>query len=127
MNRKRTSYNRLVVGERIRNKRLQIGMSQDELAEKIDRATKYCSDIERGICGMSVETMLAISQHLDMSLDYMMFGNASPEELERQQQDVLAITHILTSCSEVQRDYALRLLKLFIASMNVPASEREPT
>lgn len=70
-------------------------MSQDELAEKIDRTTKYCSDIERGICGMSVETMLAISQHLDMSLDYMMFGNASPEELERQQQDVLAITHIL--------------------------------
>ena len=93
-------------------------MSQDELAEKIDRATKYCSDIERGICGMSVETMLALSSHLDMSLDYMMFGEESEEEKERQKNDELTILHIISTCSETQRAYALRLLKLFIASMN---------
>lgn len=125
MNRKRNTYNRLIVGERIRDKRLQIGMSQDELAEKIDRAPKYCSDIERGICGMSVETMLALSNHLDMSLDYMMFGEASEEELERQKQDELALLHILTKCTEPQRKYAIRLLKLFIASMNLPKSADE--
>lgn len=118
MNRKRNTYDRLAVGERIRCKRVQIGMSQDELAEKIDRATKYCSDIERGICGMSVETMLALSSHLDMSLDYMMFGEESEEEKERQKNDELTILHIISTCSETQRAYALRLLKLFIASMN---------
>ncbi len=118
MNRKRDTYDRLAVGDRIRDKRIQLGLSQDELAEKIDRATKYCSDIERGTCGMSVETMLALSECLDMKLDYMMFGEASEEEMARQERDELAILHILSRCTERQREYAIRLLKLYIASMN---------
>ena len=88
MNRKREAYDRLAVGDRIRKKRVQLGFSQDEVAERIDRAPKYCSDIERGTCGMSTETMLAISECLDMS-------------------------------SKQQRDYAIRLLKLYIASMQI--------
>lgn len=118
MNRKRDTYDRLAVGERIRCKRILIGLSQEELAEKIDRAPKYCSDIERGICGMSVETMLAMADSLDMSLDYMMFGESSPEELTRQKCDEAALIHILSGCNERQRKYALRLLKLFIASLD---------
>ena len=71
MNRKRETYDRITVGERIRRRRIQIGLSQDELGERIDRAAKYCSDIERGICGMSVQTMLSLADNLDMSLDYI--------------------------------------------------------
>ena len=94
------------------------GMSQDELAEQIDRAPKYISDIERGICGMSIETMLAFSRSLDMPLDYMMFGTASAEELSTQANEEASVLHIISNCSPTQREYALRLLKLFIASMN---------
>lgn len=117
MNRKRDTYDRIAVGERIREQRIRIGLSQDELAERIDRATKYCSDIERGICGMSVETMLAIADNLDMTLDYMMFGEASQEELARQKHDENVLIHLLSKCTDRQRDYAIRLLKLYIASM----------
>ena len=113
MNRKREAYDRLAVGDRIRKKRVQLGFSQDEVAEK------YCSDIERGTCGMSTETMLAISECLDMSLDYMMFGEQTDEETKRQENDELAVIHILSRCSKQQRDYAIRLLKLYIASMQI--------
>lgn len=119
MNRKKESYDRIAVGERIRQKRSLIGLSQDELAEKIDRAPKYISDIERGICGMSIETMLSFSACLDMSLDYMMFGTASQAELLAQTNEQQSLLHIISGCSPAQRDYAMRLLKLFIASMNV--------
>ncbi len=119
MNRKREAYDRLAVGDRIRKKRVQLGFSQDEVAERIDRAPKYCSDIERGTCGMSTETMLAISECLDMSLDYMMFGEQTDEEARRQENDELAVIHILSGCSKQQRDYAIRLLKLYIASMQI--------
>ena len=47
MNKKREPYDKIAVGERIRHKRMQLGLSQDELAVRINRATKYCSDIER--------------------------------------------------------------------------------
>ena len=44
------------------------------MAEKIDRAAKYYADIERGSCGMSAETLMALSEALDMSLDYIIYG-----------------------------------------------------
>ena len=95
MNKKREPYDKIAVGERIRRKRIQLGLSQDELAVRINRATKYCSDIERGMCGMSIETMLAIAKALDMNLDYMMFGEISETEREWQQKDALTLIHII--------------------------------
>ena len=100
MNKKREPYDRIAVGERIRHKRIQLGLSQDELAVRINRATKYCSDIERGMCGMSVETMLAIAKSLDMNLDYMMFGEISETEREWQQKDAMTLIHIIEKASQ---------------------------
>ena len=117
MNKKRDTYDRITVGKRIHQKRIQLGLSQDELAVRINRATKYCSDIERGMCGMSIETMLSISTALDMSLDYMMFGEVSEIEKEWQQKDALTLIHIIEKAPATQRNYAIRLLKLFIAAI----------
>lgn len=75
MNRKRISYDRVSVGERIKKERLKLGMSQEQLGERIDRATKYCSDIECGKCGMSIENLIAIANALGVSVDYILFGN----------------------------------------------------
>ena len=125
MNKKREPYDRIAVGERIRHKRIQLGLSQDELAVRINRATKYCSDIERGKCGMSVETMLAIAKSLDMNLDYMMFGEISETEREWQQKDAMTLIHIIEKAPASQRNYAIRLLKLFIAATG-PSSSRLP-
>lgn len=118
MNRRKESYNRIAVGERIRKKRALIGLSQDELAERIDRAPKYISDIERGICGMSIETMLAFSQQLDLPLDYLMFGELTEKDEDIQTNEESAIIHLISQCSPLQKEYAIRLLKLFISSMN---------
>lgn len=46
------TYDRLAAGDRIRQKRNLLGFTQDEMAEKIDRAAKYYADIERGSCGI---------------------------------------------------------------------------
>lgn len=70
-------YDTRSTGERIRSKRILLGLTQEELAEQIHRAPKYYSDIERGSCGMSMETMISIAKILDMSLDYMVFLPAS--------------------------------------------------
>lgn len=104
MNKKREPYDRIAVGERIRHKRIQLGLSQDELAVRINRATKYCSDIERGMCGMSVETMLAIAKSLDMNLDYMMFGEISETEREWQQKDAMTLIHIIEKGARLPKE-----------------------
>lgn len=124
MNRKRECYDRTSVGERIKQKRLVLGMSQDELAEKIDRATKYCSDIERGMCGMSAETMIAFAKALDMSLDFMIFGESTESEEARQEQSELALVHAISKCPERQRTNALRMLQLFLSAIEQAKTEK---
>lgn len=113
----KNTYNRLAAGDRLRTKRQALGMSQDEVAEKIERASKYYADIERGNCGMSIETLMALSDTLHMSLDYIIYGKTSSEtELESHTIEVAAINDILNHTSERMRGYALRLMKLFIAA-----------
>lgn len=125
MNRKKETYDRYAVGERIQKQRQSLGISQEALAEKMDRATKYCSDIERGICGMSVETMLAFAKYLNMSLDYMMYGNkpefdkteneiVTQEEIETLPIERLELNRLLDSCDQRQMMYALRLMEVFV-------------
>lgn len=129
MNRKKETYDRYAVGERIQKQRQMLGISQEGLAEKIDRATKYCSDIERGICGMSVETMLAFAEHLNMSLDYMMYGD-KPEceehieftdtdtetdtEAAQRMECGKEINRLLDSCSNHQLTYVQKMMEVFV-------------
>ena len=108
-------YDRIAAGDRIRQRRLLLGMTQEELAEKIGRAYKYCQDIERGTCGMSIDTMLSIASCLNISLDYLIYGNNEDTseftDLDVEQQ---AVIDILGNCSIKKKRYALDLLKLFM-------------
>ena len=86
------------------------------MAEKIDRAAKYYADIERGSCGMSVKTLMALSETLDISLDYIIYGKNTEENgYPEQTAEVSAILTMLNNSEQRERVYALRLLKLFLA------------
>ena len=114
------TYDRLAVGDRLRLKRTLLGLTQDQMAEKIDRATKYYADIERGSCGMSIETLLALSSTLDMSLDYIIMGPADTEtETQKHTDETSAIIGLIETYPQQKRQYALDLLKLFIAACDV--------
>lgn len=109
------TYDRILTGDRIRSRRILLGMTQEELAEKIERVPKYCADIERGSCGMSLNTMISLASVLGMSLDYLILGK-DISQIEEHQDETQAILAILNDCSEKDRRYALQLLKLFLSA-----------
>jgi Predicted transcriptional regulators len=110
------TYDRLAVGDRLRKKRTLLDMTQDEMAEKINRAPKYYADIERGNCGMSIETLLALSDTLNMSLDYILFGDIEKERETIHTEETAAVMNLLDHCDEKDRNYAMRMLKLFLVA-----------
>lgn len=111
------TYNRLAAGERLRLKRTLLGMTQEEMAERIDRVPKYYADIERGSCGMSVETLMALSHTLNMPMDYIILGREYGENPERKHEDeIIAVLDILDKCPEKQRASILKIIKIFISS-----------
>ena len=105
----------MIFADKVVQLRKKSGWSQEELAEKIGRAYKYCQDIERGTCGMSIDTMLSIAACLNISLDYLIYGNNEDStefaDLDTEQQ---AVIEILGNCSHKKKRYALDLLKLFM-------------
>lgn len=110
-------YNRLEAGDRIRQKRNLLGLTQEEASAKIGLSPKYFADIERGSCGMSVESLISIGAILDMPLDYIIFGITHNEnDVKKQSNEVEAILSMLENVSKNKRKYVMRLLQLQIAS-----------
>lgn len=72
-------YDRYKAGERLRNKRKNIGWSQERAAEMMNLSAKYYADIERGTCGMSIETLATLCNVYQMSADMILFGEESSE------------------------------------------------
>ena len=59
---------------------------------------------------------MALSEALDMSLDYIIYGKVNNDYgYPGQTAEVSAILTMLNNSEQRERDYALRLLKLFLA------------
>ena len=72
--------NKELLGARIKELRKRKGLTQEQLAEKVDLATRYVSLIEVGRSSPSLETMENISNALEVDLrDLFDFLHLDPE------------------------------------------------
>lgn len=103
-------YNRKEAAARLRKRRKELKLSTSEVARYIDKTPHYYRDIERGVCGMSMETLIGLSSCLDLSLDYISFGECE-EETESGPQIAY---RLLSQCSDRTQQDAVMLLKAFL-------------
>lgn len=62
--------NSVLIGERIKKQRLLNGYSREKLAEMADITPRFCYDLELGLKNMSVNTLLKISEALNVPVGY---------------------------------------------------------
>jgi transcriptional regulator with XRE-family HTH domain len=65
------------VGERIRERRLELDWTQEKLAMEANLSAGFLSDVETGKRNIGAENLLEISHALGVSLDLLMKGDAS--------------------------------------------------
>ena len=82
------------IGKIIQNYRKQNGLTQDELAEKVDISTNYLSKVERGINVLNAETFLKMANILSFSLEDFGIKIKSDNTLSEQQE---LLTKILST------------------------------
>lgn len=75
----RICYDRRAAGARLKAGRRRLGWSRAYTAGQAGLAEKYYADIERGYCGMSIETLLTLAKLFGMTLDEVVFGKAEKE------------------------------------------------
>ena len=70
------------IGKRIAARRVEVGLTQHELAVKLGVSVKHVSECERGVSSFSWEKMIRLSEILDCSIDYIVKGEVSDEILK---------------------------------------------
>lgn len=70
-------YDMILAGKRIQQARKAKGYTQEVLSEIIMMSSKNLSCLERGTTGLSLSTLVALSRALEVSTDYILFGNDS--------------------------------------------------
>ena len=72
------------MGERVKTKRLELGLTQDHLAEKAGISKSFLSDVECGRRSISAENLLDLGRAMGVSLDFLMTGEASGEQEDKE-------------------------------------------
>lgn len=69
------------IGTRIIQRRKQLGLTQEALAEKGEMTAQFVSYAESGKRVMKVENLLKLARALDVSADYLLTGDIVDKDL----------------------------------------------
>ena len=97
--------------ERIRKAREAAGLTREKFAEKLDVSVSYLAELERGRTGISVKLLMKVCAVLDLSADYVLFGDERPSDtfflnkLHRIEPKYLPLVEsILTQLGDIDKD-----------------------
>lgn len=74
------TYDKTIVGERVSKARDMRCLTQKQVAEMIGVNAVHISEIERGATGMSIDTVVALCDALNVTSDYILFGEVSSKD-----------------------------------------------
>ena len=67
-------FNQVEFGQRIKEQRNRMGLTQEELALRLNISHEHMNKIERGRRGCSIDILLELSEILGVSTDYLLAG-----------------------------------------------------
>ncbi len=78
------NYDIKEVGMRIKKTRMRIGLTQEQLAQRLEITIDHMGKIERGIKGISIDLAVALAIQLQVSLDFLLLGrNQQTDEMKK--------------------------------------------
>ncbi len=69
------------MGDRVQDTRKNRGLTQEQLAEKVNITVEYMSQIERGLKTPSMQVFIKLVEVLDVSADYLLRDTVSTRNL----------------------------------------------
>lgn len=107
--RKRVNDNMVLIGSNIRKARQRSDLTQEQLAELIDVTPQYLSDLERGVVGTSISTLILLCKKLNVTADYILFGTENDEDSE-----VMVLLERIKYMPKYKADMVERVVKLLL-------------
>lgn len=105
------------IGMNIKNARKRAHMTQEVLSENLNITTTHMSNVERGAKSMGLSTLAYTAEILHTTLDELVFGVAGKEGILQNKELRGNIDYYLDHMSDVQLEYTLKQIELFINSI----------
>lgn len=67
------------LGNRIREERLKLNLTQERLAEDVNLSTAYIGQIERGERSLTLDNLIEVSNRLGVTVDYLLYDSVVAE------------------------------------------------
>lgn len=109
--------NPVAIGLRIKKCRKLLKMTQEELAEQIDVSTHYIYELEKGLKTMSLSVLAEISITLNVSTDYLIFGNEKNLNSDSSQQYHDKLSLIIQNLSFKKREQLVNILEVLLPEL----------
>ena len=100
------------IGQRVRTQREYLGITRESLCSYVSISPQFLSEIERGVKGVSAETLCKLCEGLGVSADYVLMGK---EVL----QDIPVITKTLATLDKKYVPLAEELLRTFFKTVQI--------
>lgn len=101
------------IGHRIRTARKYAGLSQEQLAERIDISVTHMSHIETGNTKLSLPVLAALSCALHVSTDALLYGD--PPKAQVAATDELA--GLLRNCTEQEQALLIKIVRAVTSAL----------
>lgn len=106
-------YDKVFAGLRIRERREALGLTQEALAERIDKSPLTMTNLERGVVGMSMETLFDLCNVLKVTPNDLLMPEAPVPATELEW-----VTQALANLSEHDRSGALDILRAYLRALS---------
>ena len=102
------------LGQRIREERLKLNLTQARLAEDIDISDTYIGQIERGERSLTLDTLVRLVNRLGVSIDYLLKDSVGTGD----ENIISQFRQIIDSRSDNRKQMALDVLKAMFAHLD---------
>lgn len=102
---------RRALGNRLKNERVALGLTQEQAAEYIGVSTSYVGMVERGERTVTLERLVLFAKCLHVTVDYLLFDESEISENRKTQQ----LLRLWNRASENEKNMILSLMKTVLS------------
>ena len=97
-----------IIGKRIKTSRLEAGITQEELANKLNVSVAYVSRVERGGAAINLKRLIEIADILKVTASYLLSGsNVTAKDYLRQD-----LAEVLDKCNPYKQKLIYEISQL---------------
>ena len=103
-----------ILGNRIREERQKLHLTQAQLAEKLNVSTTYIGYVERGERSLTLEKLTLLANLLGVSIDYLLSDIVTPPPSSNEK----LLLSLFSSASEEEQTLIIEMTKLILNHKN---------